>query len=140
MDSCVDQMSAPQDNPEMPRRDEKDLREIITLVQPLLSNRGKAAKVDIGREILVPAETCRWNEHYDLENLCEVFRVVLDQVGRTILSTLATYVSSFDPEDALLQFLGDFELLANRLISAQCTSIIDAFRIGFTDELHDEPF
>ena len=79
-------------------------------------------------------------EHYDLENLCEVFRVVLDQVGRTILSTLATYVSSFDPEDALLRFLGDFELLVNRLISAHCTSIIDAFRIGFTDELHDEPF
>ncbi len=132
-------MFEPENKPDVPRRDEKDLREIITLVQPLLRNRGKAAKVDIGRDILVPAETCRWSEHYDLENLCEVFRVVLDQVGRTILSTLTTYVSSFAPEDALLHFLGDFELLVNRLLSAHCTSIIDAFRIGFTDELHDEP-
>ena len=140
MDSCSDQMCAPEDKPDIPRRDEKDLREIITLVQPLLGNRDKVAKVDIGRDILIPAETCRWSEHNDLENLCDVFRVVLDQVGRTILGTLATYVSSFDPEDALLKFLGDFELLVNRLLSAHCTSIIDAFRIGFTEELCDEPF
>ena len=140
MDSCSEQMCAPEDKPDIPRRDEKDLREIITLVQPLLGNRDKVAKVDIGRDILIPAETCRWSEHNDLENLCDVFRVVLDQVGRTILGTLATYVSSFDPEDALLKFLGDFELLVNRLLSAHCTSIIDAFRIGFAEELHDEPF
>jgi hypothetical protein len=138
--SCVDQMFAPEDKPKVPRREEKALREIIALVQPLVHSRGKAAKVDIGRDILVPAETCRWSEYYDLENLCEVFRVVLDQVGITILSTLAIYVSSFDPEDALSHFLGEIELLTNRLISAHCTSIIDAFRIGFTDELCDEPF
>ena len=140
MDSCVDQLFPQEDKPEVTRREVKDLREIITLVQPLLGNRDKVAKVDIGRDILIPAETCRWSEHNDLENLCDVFRVVLDQVGRTILGTLATYVSSFDPEDALLKFLGDFELLVNRLLSAHCTSIIDAFRIGFAEGLDDEPF
>ncbi len=140
MDLCGDQMFAPEDDPEVTWRDEKSLREIIALVQPLVRSEGKAVKVDIGRDILFPAETCRWSEHHDLENLCEVFRVVLDQVGRTILSTLATYMSSFDPEDTLSHFLDGIDQLVHRMISAYSTSIIDAFRIGFTEELDDEPF
>ena len=138
--ACADQMFTPAEDPGVPRKDEKALREIIALVHPLVRSGGKAANVDIARDILVPAETCRWSEHYDLEKLCEVFRVVLDHVGITILSTLATYLSSLDPEDTLSYFFDGFDQLATRMISAHTTSIIDAFRIGFTDVPFDEPF
>ena len=140
MDSCVDQLFAPEDKPEVTRREVKDLREIIALVHPLVRNGGKAANVDIGRDILVPAQTCQWSEHYDLANLCEVFRILLNQVGITILNTLATYLSSFDPEETLSHLYDDFDHLAARMINAHCTSITDAFRIGFAEELDDEPF
>jgi len=140
MDSRVEQLFAPEEKPEMPRREEKALREIIALVRPLLWSRDKQAMVDIDREILLPAETCRWREHYDLENLCEVFRGVLEKIGSTMLSTLATYVSSFDVEDTLAHFFDEFDHLTTRLINARFTSIADAFRIGFTEGQCDEPF
>ena len=140
MDSCVDQLFAPEDKPEVTRREVKDLREIIALVHPLVRGGGKAANVDIGRDILVPAQTCQWSEYYDLVNLCEVFRILLDQVGITILSTLATYLSSFDPEETLSHFYDGFDHLAARMVNAHYTSIIDAFRIGFAEGLDDEPF
>ena len=140
MNVCVDQMFAPEDKPEVPRRDEKSLREIIALAKPLVRSRGKEAKVDIGRDILVPAETCMWSEHDDLQNLCEVFQIVLDQIGSTILGTLTTYLSSFDPEDTLSYLFDGFDQLATRMINARYTSITDAFRVGFTEGYSDEPF
>ncbi len=140
MDSCVDQMFAPEDKPKVPRKEVEDLREIIALVHPLLRSGGKPANVDIGRDILLPAETCQWSEHYDLATLCEVFRILLDQVGITILSTLATYLSSFDPEETISHFYDGFDHLAARMINAHCTSIIDAFRIGFAEGFDDESF
>jgi len=133
-------MFAPEDKPEVPRKEVKDLREIIALVHPLVCTRGRAANVDIDRDILFPAETCKWSEHYDLVNLCEVFRFLLDQIGITILSTLATYLSNFDPEETLSHLYDGFDHLAARMVNAHYTSIIDAFRIGFAEGLDDEPF
>ena len=66
--------------------------------------------------------------------------MVLDRVGTTVLTTLATYLRSYEPEQTLTHFFGGMEKLANLIASAYGTSLIEAFRMGLTEGDSHGPF
>ena len=119
---------------------EESLRAMIGLVYPLIRGGTKPAVVDISQDIMLPAEQCRWSEQLEIEQLCEVFSVVLEQVGNSILTTLATYLQTREAEYTLKHLIVSMEHLADSLNSAYDTSLIEAFRIGLLKGFDDEPF
>ena len=140
MDSCVNQMFAPEDGSGPARNAEISLRAMLDLVYPLIRHGHAPMSVNISEDILLPAERCEWSEQIELEKLCDVFSVVLDRVGTTVLTTLATYLNSYEPEQTLAHFFGGMEKLANLIMGAYGTSLIEAFRIGLTEGHDHEPF
>ncbi len=96
--------------------------------------------MDIAGEIMVPAEHSGCRERAELEKLCAVFSVVLEQVGNTILTTLAMYLATLDDENTLEHFINAIERIAGALPEAYDTSLIEAFHIGLLKGFYDEQF
>ena len=113
------------------------VRAMIELVYPLVRS---PASVDIAEEIMLPAEHSGWRERAELEKLCAVFLVVLEQLGNTILTTLTIYLATLDDENTLDYFIKAVERIAGALPKAYDTSLIEAFRIGLLKGFADEPF
>ena len=95
MDSSVEKrLSGEGESASVPET-EGSVRAMIELVYPLVRDGRSAAAVDIAQEIMLPAEHSGWRERAELEKLCAAFSVVLEQLGNTILTTLAiVYVNS----------------------------------------------
>lgn len=143
MDSCVENRERggfPEDGSGPVRNDGSSLRAMIDLVYPLVRHGHTPMGVDISSDILLPAGQCGWSEQLELEKLCAVFSVVLDRVGNTVLTTIATYLNNCEPEQILAHFFGGMEKLANMIACAYGTSLIEAFRIGLTEGVDHEPF
>ena len=140
MDTRVGTRLAGEDDPESMSDAERTVRATIGLVHPLVRNGSNPAIVDIAEEIIYPAGEWDEADQLDLGRLCEVFAVVLERIGTTILATLATYLATTDGEHTLKHFLGEMEGLVHLLSEAYDTSLIEAFHMGLTKELDDEPF
>ena len=140
MDTRVGTRLAGGDDPESMSDAERTVRAIVELVHPLVRDGSYREVVDIAEEIIYPAG--QWDEadQLDLKRLCEVFPMVLQRIGTTILATLATYMATTDGEHTLKHFLGEMEALVHLLSEAYETSLIEAFYIGLTKELDDELF
>ena len=119
---------------------EGSVRAMIELVHPLVRSGRSPAAVDIAQDIMLPAEHSGWRERAELEKLCAVFSVVLEQLGNTILTTLAIYLATFDDENTLGHFINEMERIAGALPKAYDTSLIEAFRIGLLKSFYDEQF
>ena len=139
MDSCVKERLSPEDEPVSMTDGETAVRGIIELVHPLVRFSNPVI-VDIVEDIIYPARRWEECEQLDLKRLCEVLPVVLERVGNAILATLATYLATTDGEHTLKYFLGEMEHLVQLLSEAYDTSLIEAFHMGLTKELDDEPF
>ena len=140
MDSWREKQLFATDDSEPMSDGEARLRETIELVHPLVRNGSNPALVDIADDIIYPAGQWEECDQRDLMRLCEIFRVVLERIGNTILATLATYIATSDGEHTLKHFLGEMEHLVQLLGEAYDTSLIEAFHMGFTKELDGEPF
>ncbi len=119
---------------------EGSVRAMIDLVYPLVRCGHSPAAVDIAQEIMVPVEHSGCSERAELEKLCAVFSVVLEQLGNTILTTLAIYLETLDDENTLEHFINAMERIAGALPEAYDTSLIETFRIGLLKEFYDEQF
>ena len=140
MDVSVEERLSPEDEPESMSGAERTVRVMIELVRPLVISGSNPALLDIFEDIALPAQPRRWNEQLEIERLCEIFSFVLEQVGNSILTTLATYFPALEAERTLKHFLGAMEHLTDSLSSAYDTSLIEAFRIGLLKGFDDEPF
>ena len=118
---------------------EGSVRAMIELVYPLVRC-GHSPAVDIAQEIMVPVEHSGCGERAELEKLCAVFSVVLEQLGNTILTTLAIYLATLDDENTLGHFINAMERIAGALPEAYDTSLIETFRIGLLKGFYDERF
>jgi len=119
---------------------ERSVRAMIELVYPLVRNGRSVATVDIAEEIILPTEHSGWRERAELEKLCAVFSVVLEQLGNTILTTLAIYLATLDAENTLEHFIDAMGRIAAALPKAYDTSLIEAFHIGLLNGFADESF
>ena len=140
MDSCVEKRLSHEDVSELMPDTEKTVRVMIELVHPLVRNGRSLAGVDIAEEIMLPAEHSGWRTRAELEKLCAVFSVVLEQLGNTILTTLAIYLATLDDENTLSYFVNAVDRIAGALPKAYDTSLIEAFRIGLLKGFYDEQF
>lgn len=140
MDSCGEKEIFPEDSFGPVRNDRSGLRAMIEVVYPLIRHGETPMAVDISSDILLPAEQCGWNEQIELEKLCDVFSVVLDRVGTTVLTTLTEYLKKYDPEQTLTRLCDGIEKLAILIASAYGTSLIETFRMGLTEGGSHEPF
>jgi hypothetical protein len=119
---------------------ERGVRAMVELVHPLVRCGHVPPAVDIAQEIIVPAEHSVRCEQVELEKLCAVFSVVLEQVGNTILTTLAIYLATFDDENTIDHFINAMERMVGALPEAYDTSLIETFRIGLLKGFYDEQF
>ncbi len=140
MDSCVEKRLSDEDECESMPDTEGSVRAIIELVYPLVRGGRSPATVDIAQEIMLPAERSGCTERAELEKLCAVFSVVLEQLGSTILTTLAIYLATLDDENTLKYFVNAVQRIAGALPKAYDTSLIEAFRIGLLKGFADESF
>ena len=140
MDVRVEERLSPEDEPESMSAAERTVCAMIDLVRPLVMSGSKPTLLDIFEDMVLPAQQHGRSEQLELERLCEVLSVVLEQVGNTILTTLAAYLPTFEAEHTLKHFIGAMEQLADSLSSAYDTSLIEAFRIGLLKGFADEPF
>ena len=119
---------------------EESLRTIIGLVHPLVRNGINPPVLDIEHDIMVPALENRHLEWRELEKLCAVCTMVLEQVGSTVLTTLDTYLSTREARYTLTHLIDEMEQLNLLLIRANTTSFFGAFYIGMLTEVAHEPF
>jgi hypothetical protein len=139
MDLGVDRLFGVGESGSMPGT-EGSVRAMIELVYPLVRCGHSPVAVDIAQEIMVPAEHSECHERAELEKLCAVFSVVLEQLGNTILTTLAMYLATLDDENTLDHFINAVERIAGALPEAYDTSLIEAFHIGLLKGFYDEEF
>ncbi len=140
MDVSVEERQSPEEEPESMSDAERTVRVMIELVRPLVLSGSKPELIDIFEDFALPVQQYRWSEQLEIERLCEIFSFVLEQVGNSILTTLATYFPTLEAEHALKHFVGAMEHLTDSLSSAYDTSLIEAFRIGLLKGFDDEPF
>ena len=138
MDSCVEERLSPEDDSGSMPEAERTVRGMIELVRPLVRSGSNPAVLDIFEDIVLPLQQRGWCEQLEIERLCAVLSVVLEQVGNTILTTLAAYLPTLEAEYTLKHFIGAMEQLADSLSSAYDTSLIEAFRIGLLKGFADE--
>ena len=119
---------------------EGSVRAMIELVHPLVRSGHGLVAVDIAGEIMEPAEHSGCHERTELEKLCAVFSVVLEQLGNTILTTLAMYLATLDDENTTEHFINEIERIAGALPEAYDTSLIETFRIRLLKGFYDEQF
>ncbi len=140
MDSSVEKRLSHEDEPGSMPETEGSVRAMIELVYPLIRCGHRPATVDIAGEIMVPAEHSGCHERAELEKLCAVFSVVLEQIANAILTTLAIYLATLDDENTLEHFISAIERIAGALPEAYETSLIETFRIGLLKGFYDESF
>lgn len=116
------------------------LRTIIALVHPLCRGEGKSRIPDIAADIIAPAQQCDDDQKLEVERLCRLFSMVLEYLGNTVLSALATYLASFESACTLKRFLESVEQLTDALSDAYDASVLEAFRLQLFKGLYDEPF
>lgn len=140
MDSYGERRNTAEDDSGSMPEAERTVRAMIELVRPLVRSGSKPAVLDIFEDIVLPVQQRGWSEQVEIERLCAVFSVVLEQVGNTILTTLAAYLPTLEAEFTLKHFIGAMEQLADSLLEAYDTSLIEAFRIGLLKGFADESF
>ena len=140
MDSSVEKRRFGEDESGSMPETEGSVRAMIELVYPLVRCGHCPATVDIAQEIMLPAEHSGCHERAELEKLCAVFSVVLEQLGNTILATLAIYLATLDDENTLEHFINEIERIARALPEAYDTSLIETFRIRLLKGFYDEQF
>ena len=119
---------------------ERSVREMIELVRPLVRGGINPSVLDLFEDIVLPAQQSGWSEQLDIDRLCAIFSMVLEQMGNSILGTLATYLATDEGEHTIKHFVSAMEHLADTLAEAYDTSLIEAFRIRLLKEFCDEPF
>ncbi|MEE1550297.1 MAG: hypothetical protein V1244_01585 [Nitrospinaceae bacterium] len=140
MNVSVEERLSPEEEPSTMSSAERTVRAMVELVLPLVISGSKPTLLDIFEDIALPTQQLRWNEQLEIERLCEIFTFVLEQVGNSILTTLASYFPALESEHTLKHFVSAMEHLADSLSSAYDTSLIEAFRIGLLKGFDDEPF
>jgi hypothetical protein len=139
-DSNVEQRLSCEDQPKSMSDVKASVRTMIEVVRPLVRGGSNPVALDIFEDIVLPAQQCRWSEQLEIEQLCAVFSLVLEQVGNSILTTLATYLPTCAAEHTLKHFIDSMENLVDQLECAYDTSLIEAFRIGLLKGFDDEQF
>ena len=140
MDVSVKERLSPEEEPESMSGAERTVHAMIELVRPLVLSGSKPTLLDIFEGMALTAQQYQWSEQLEIERLCEIFSFVLEQVGNSILTTLAAYLPALEAEHTLKHFISAMEHLADSLSSAYDTSLIEAFRIGLLKGFDDEPF
>jgi hypothetical protein len=140
MGSCVEKRLSGEDESESKPDAERSVHAMIELVRPLVRGGTTPAVLDLFEDIVLPAQQSGWSEQLEIERLCAVFSMILEQVGNSILGTLATYLATVEGEHTLKHFISAMEHLADTLVEAYDTSLIEAFRIGLSKGFCDEPF
>jgi hypothetical protein len=139
-DSSVEKRLSREDEPESMLGAEASVRAMIELVHPLVRDGHKPTELDIATDIMLPVEHCRWRERDEIEKLCAVFSVMLEQLGNAILATLAIYLATLDDENTLSYFVDAIKQMSTAVPKAYDTSLIEAFRIGLLREFYYELF
>jgi hypothetical protein len=140
MDSRVEKRLSGEDEPESMPGAERRVRAMIELVRPLVCGGTNPVVLDLFEDIVLPAQQSGWSEQLEIERLCAIFSMVLEQVGNAILGTLTTYLATVESEHTLKHFISAMEHLAGALAEAYDTSLIEAFRIGLCEGFCNEPF
>lgn len=140
MDSRVENRLSAEDEFESMPDAEASVRAMIEVVRPLFRGPSNPSVLDLFEEIVLPAQQSGWSEQLEIQRLCGIFSIILEQVGNAILSTLATYLATVEDEHTLKHFISAMEHLADTLACAYDTSIIEAFHIGLCKGSCDEPF
>ena len=140
MDSCVEKRLSDEDESESKPDAERNVRAMIELVRPLVRCGTNPVVLDLFEDIVLPAQQSGWSEQLEIERLCAILSMVLEQVGNSILGTLATYLATAEGEHTLKHFISAMEHLADTIAEVYDTSLIEAFRIGLCKGFCDEPF
>lgn len=140
MDSRVEKRLSGEDESESMPDAERRVRAMIELVRPLVRSGTNPEVLDLFEDIVLPAQQSVWSEQLEIEGLCAILSMVLEQVGNAILGALATYLATAEGEHTLKHFISAMEHLADTLAKAYETSLIEAFRIGLCKGFCDESF
>lgn len=140
MDSRVEKRLSGEDESESMPDAERRVRAMIELVRPLVRSGTNPEVLDLFEDIVLPAQQSGWSEQLEIEGLCAILSMVLEQVGNAILGALATYLATAEGEHTLKHFISAMEHLADTLAKAYETSLIEAFRIGLCKGFCDESF
>jgi hypothetical protein len=140
MDSCVEKRLSDEDESESKPDAERSVRAMIELVRPLVRGGTTPLVLDLFEDIVLPAQQSGWSEQLEIERLCAILSMVLEQVGNSILGALATYLATAEGEHTLKHFISAMEHLADTIAEVYDTSLIEAFRIGLCKGFCDESF
>lgn len=140
MDSRVEKRLSGEDESESMPDAERRVRAMIELVRPLVRSGTNPEVLDLFEDIVLPAQQSVWSEQLEIEGLCAILSMVLEQAGNAILGALATYLATAEGEHTLKHFISAMEHLADTLAKAYETSLIEAFRIGLCKGFCDESF
>lgn len=133
--TCTDEQFIPDDDSNSIYSGEDSLSRFIALVAPLVNQ--EYTWIDIGEDIMSPAQRCGSYDRSELNGLSTIFSMILQKMGHAMLCALVGYLSMEDSRQVLGQFVDSMRDLTEAAVGARENTLIETFRLGLLEELHD---
>jgi len=134
--TCTDGQFIPEDDLNTIHSGEDSLSRFVELLAPLV-NQGYTW-IDIGEDIMIPAQRCGSYDRNELNGLSTVFSILLQKMSNAMLCALTAYLSMANPRCILGEFVDSMRDLTDAVVKARDNTLIEVFRLGVLEEVGDE--